>query len=130
MNHGPAILVVDDSTTMRNLIAFHLSRKGYRVTGVANSREALAHCRESQPDVIIMDLELDNESGLDLMRTFQQDPVLIQIPIIACSGNTDPTLRHLVLRTGARQYLVKDHSLRHEIIDAIQNVMAVPCSSR
>jgi CheY-like chemotaxis protein len=130
MSQGPAILVVDDSSTMRNLIAFHLSKQGFRVTGVAGSRDALEYCRESLPDVVIMDLELDGESGLDLMRRFQQDPVLIQVPIIACSGNTDPSLRQLVLNSGARKYLVKDHSMRNEIVDAIQNVLAVPCSSR
>lgn len=130
MSQGPSILVVDDSSTMRNLISFHLKKQGFRVSSAANSREALSACQASLPDVVIMDLELDGESGLDLIRKFHCDPNLIVVPIIACSGTTDTAVQHQALNAGAKRYLVKDDSLSHDIAEAIQSVLAAPCSAR
>lgn len=130
MSQVPSILVVDDSSTMRNLLSFHLKKQGYQVRAAANSRDALTLCKVSLPDVIITDLELNGERGLDLIRRCQCDPNLIAIPIIACSGNSDEAVRQEALHAGAKSYLVKDDSLSHEIASAIQSVLAVPCSAR
>lgn len=130
MSQGPNILIVDDSSTMRNLISFHLKKQGYKASAAANSIEALAKCGKALPDVIIMDLELNGESGLDLIVRFQRDPKLINIPIIACSGTTDEAIQKAALNAGAKRYLVKDDTLSLEIVTAIRTVLAVPCSAR
>jgi len=130
MSQGPSILVVDDSSTMRNLISFHLKNQGYRVSAAASSQEALRQCKVSLPDVVIMDLELNGESGLDLMKKFQRDPSLIVVPIIACSGTSDLLVQQEALKAGAKRYLVKDDSLSHAIAESIQSVLSAPCSAR
>lgn len=130
MSQGPSILVVDDSSAMRSLIAHQLTKEGFHVVTVSNSTDALSACKAAMPDLAIMDLELNGESGMDLIAAFQRDPVLIQVPIVACSGNTDDDIRQRALAAGAKRYLVKDETLRGEISSTIQRTLSVGCSAR
>lgn len=59
----PHILVVDDSQRLREVLRLVLEREGYRVSVAASGREALAACRQSEPELVLLDV-LDDGPGI------------------------------------------------------------------
>jgi CheY-like chemotaxis protein len=69
------ILVVEDNDLNRKLFCDVLRSQGYGVEPVADGLEALARARDFVPNLIIMDIQLPNVSGLDLIEAAKRDPV-------------------------------------------------------
>ena len=71
---GVSVLVVDDDTDARHLIATLLEERGARVRAVGSSDEALAALASEQPDVLVSDIEMPGQDGYSLMRTIRALP--------------------------------------------------------
>jgi two-component system cell cycle response regulator DivK len=80
------ILVVEDNDLNRKLFCDVLRSQGYGVEPVADGLEALARARDFVPNLIIMDIQLPNVSGLDLIEGAKRDPVLRGIPVLAVTA--------------------------------------------
>jgi two-component system OmpR family response regulator len=104
------VLVVDDDAAMRDMIASYLEGRGFRVTTLADGR-AVTRVVDGEPtDLIILDLKLGQEDGLDLMRRLSDRS---DVPIIVITGQRrDEADRVLGLELGADDYLTKPFSLR------------------
>jgi CheY-like chemotaxis protein len=74
------ILVVEDNDLNRKLFCDLLVANGFTVEPVADGREALDRARQFVPGLVIMDIQLPNISGLELIEALKADPVLRQIP--------------------------------------------------
>src|SRR3546814_3504749 len=80
---GKTILVVEDNELNLRLFCDLINAHGYSAHPVRDGRDALAKAREVAPDLIIMDIQLPNVSGLDLIRQMKTDPALRPVPIMA-----------------------------------------------
>lgn len=69
----PTILVVDDETYIRKLYKEEFESDGYNVLLAANAKEALEKMANNPADLVILDIELQESSGLDLLRQFRQE---------------------------------------------------------
>jgi CheY-like chemotaxis protein len=98
------VLVVEDSMMMVNQLTRYLN--SLNVTNVvhAEGQHALAQARDFQPDVIILDLMLDNISGWEILSSLKNEPMTQHIPVLVVSV-LDERPRGLAL--GAAEYLVK-----------------------
>lgn len=83
------ILIVDDEPLHRRLISLMLTRAGYAVETAKDGREALVKIRVNPPMAIVLDLEMPEVSGLDVLAKMAQDPTLRIIPTIVVSANSD-----------------------------------------
>jgi two-component system response regulator MprA len=81
------ILVVDDDSGIRLLLAAFLRRRGYQLLEARNGREALKEMRGGRPDLVIMDLLMPEVSGWDVLRERAGDRALQQIPMIVITAN-------------------------------------------
>jgi PAS domain S-box-containing protein len=107
------VLVVDDDEMYRRMIESFLQKKGCRVTGAANGKEALVAARSNPPDLILSDILMPVMDGFALCRKWHQDPELCQIPFVFCSATyTDPKDEDLGLSLGAVRYLHKSGELK------------------
>jgi len=75
------VLVVEDSTDLRNLFARVLQRKGFRVYEVSNGREALACLPRIEPDVILTDVMMPEMDGIEFIRHLRSRPSTAEIPV-------------------------------------------------
>ncbi len=80
--------MVDDRPDFLGLMEDVLSDEGYEVSTFLSCAEAVSATAGSRPDLIISDLRLGGESGFDLVRALQSDPVLSGIPILLCTAAT------------------------------------------
>lgn len=66
------ILIVEDETTLRRIIATNLRARGHDVAEAATVEQALAHLTASPPDLMLLDINLPDRSGWDVLRDLQR----------------------------------------------------------
>ena len=102
------VLVVDDDLASRILAALLLEKAGYSPTAVATVRRALERIDEEGTDLVLTDLMLPGESGLDLLLGLRERRLLTPVIVMTGSGDTELIARALDL--GAKAVLRKPYS--------------------
>jgi len=77
-----AILVVDDSTTMRQMVAFTLTSAGHEVVEAPDGNKALAVAKQRKFDLVITDVNMPGMNGIDLVQNLRGLPECKFIPIL------------------------------------------------
>ena len=105
------ILVVEDNDLNRKLFCDVLKSQGYVVEPVADGLVALERAREFVPHLIIMDIQLPNVSGLDLIEGAKADPLLRAVPVLAVTAYAGKGDEERIRDAGAEGYLAKPVSI-------------------
>lgn len=82
--HGQLILVVDDEANLREISSSMLLRAGFRTTTAASGKEAIASCKKTAPDLIIMDMRMPEMNGRETIEAIREQ--LPDVPIVVCTG--------------------------------------------
>lgn len=102
------VLVVDDDQSLCHFVAEALTAEGYRTRCAADGREALAAVAETQPDLILLDVQMPNVNGWDVLRELRAQAGPHQ-PIVVMTGRYEGQER--ALSSGAQGYLAKPFEL-------------------
>jgi two-component system OmpR family response regulator len=114
------ILVVDDDPAMRDLVGTYLDGHSYRVSLAADGRAMRRVLSGNGVDLVILDLKLAGEDGLDLMRSLSAQS---DVPVIIITGHRrDEADRVIGLELGADDYLLKPFGLR-ELLARVHAVL-------
>ncbi|MFM6950847.1 MAG: response regulator [Novosphingobium sp.] len=105
------ILVVEDNDLNRKLFCDVLKSQGYAVEPCADGLEALGKARDFVPNLIIMDIQLPNVSGLELIEAAKADAVLRSIPVLAVTAYAGKGDEERIRDAGAEGYLAKPVSI-------------------
>ncbi|MGQ7844280.1 response regulator transcription factor [Granulosicoccus sp. 3-233] len=119
MIHTAKILVVDDDFRIRDLLRTSLEAEGFAVAEAATSEELYECLASGEIDLITMDVLLDRENGLDLVRDIRRHS---EIPIILVSGRVDLIDTVVGLEIGADDYITKPFPIR-ELIARVRSVL-------
>ncbi|ADZ69632.1 response regulator [Polymorphum gilvum] len=98
------LLLVDDDSRIRDLLSRVLRDSGYRVTSAANAAEARRCMAGLEFDLLILDVMMPGETGLDLARTIRRENT---VPILMLTARSDAADRIAGLEVGADDYLAK-----------------------
>lgn len=85
----PLILIVDDETAVREILKLQLVGEGYDVRLADDPIVAGRALREAPPDLMLVDLALPYQDGLDFAATLKADAAAPQVPIVFISGNPE-----------------------------------------
>ncbi|MBP1725419.1 MAG: response regulator receiver protein [Deltaproteobacteria bacterium] len=88
------VLVVDDEMDMRTFISTLLETSGYRALVATNGEEGIKKAREHKPAVIILDVMMPKEGGVQMYRELKTDEQLKGIPVIMLSAIAKKTFFH------------------------------------
>lgn len=102
-----SVLVIDDEPGIRNVLKRALTRAGHACVGAADAAEGLEYARASRPDVIVLDIDLPDGDGRDVMNALRGDPETSHIPVLVISGNVDHYRRMAALDAGAEDVVEK-----------------------
>ncbi len=106
------ILVVEDGGDLRAIVVAILRRVGgYETIEAANGREAVEKAVSETPDLILMDVNLPDISGIDAARAVKNNPRTAHIPIIAQTGWGSGRWKAIALAAGIVAYLEKPVSM-------------------
>jgi len=108
----PRLLIVEDERDLRELLAYNLSREGFRTADVATGEGALDHVAADPPDMILLDLMLPGMSGLEVCRRLKADRELAGIAVVMLSAKGEEADIVTGLEMGADDYITKPFSPR------------------
>ncbi|MFO0907591.1 MAG: response regulator [Isosphaeraceae bacterium] len=103
----PVILVVDDSISVRKVVARQLRQLGYHVEEVNDGLEALGKIRHNAYGLVISDLEMPRMDGFELLAELSRLNIATSLPVLAASTRSDPETRRRILALGAREFVAK-----------------------
>ena len=104
----PLILVVEDDSTVRNLITTTLKSNDYRYITAPNGASAIAAATTQQPDIVFLDLGLPDLDGVEIIKRIR---IWSQMPIIVISARSEDSDKVSALDAGADDYLTKPFSV-------------------
>jgi DNA-binding response OmpR family regulator len=104
---GARILVVDDDASTRTLLRRMLTMEGYAVDEAADGPGAMARVASTPPDLILLDIMMPGQDGLDVLEGLRRDS---EVPVILLTARNEEADRVLGFRFGADDYVVKPFS--------------------
>jgi chemosensory pili system protein ChpA (sensor histidine kinase/response regulator) len=120
-----AVMVVDDSLTVRKISGRLLARHGYHVLTAKDGVDALEQLGETIPDVMLLDIEMPRMDGFDLARNIRADKRLKHIPIIMITSRTADKHRKHAAEIGVNHYLGKPYD-EEELLARIRECLDMP----
>lgn len=103
------ILVVEDDSTLLEMLKYNLIHQGYDVLAVEDGRTGLQLARNEQPDLIILDVMLPVMDGFEVCRMLRKE---MSIPILMLTARTEEIDKIVGLEIGADDYITKPFSMR------------------
>ncbi len=101
------IMTVDDSASMRQMVAFTLQRAGYEVLQAGDGKDALAKLDGGDFDLFLADLNMPNMDGIELTRQLRSMPQYKFVPIVLLTTESHPEKKQEGKAAGATGWIVK-----------------------
>lgn len=105
------ILIVEDNELNMKLFNDLLEVQGYRVLQAENGHDAMVLARQHHPDLILMDIQLPEQSGLDVTKDIKADENLKDIPVIAVTAFAMKSDEQRIREGGCEDYIAKPISV-------------------
>jgi DNA-binding NtrC family response regulator len=100
-----SVLLVDDDSAFRGVLASELQRAGFAVVPAASGEEAVRRAAELEPELVLLDLRLPDASGLDVLRTIREKSPASDVIMLTGHGSIDTAIESI--RAGAFDYVAK-----------------------
>lgn len=112
-DHLPSLLIVEDETALRHLLAVFFTEEGFTCRTADNGLTARRLVRELRPNVVLLDLLMPLESGWEVLTAWKQEGLLPDLPVLVMTGShTVLGSGDQVLALGARASLTKPFDLQ------------------
>jgi DNA-binding response OmpR family regulator len=111
------ILVVDDDPMIRFLVQEYLKASGFQVETCAGGREALAKVSTDSPSLMILDLQMPEMNGVEVLEQLRAAPTTASIPVLMLSANASEA--HTLSTVKADAYLEKPFAMQ-ALLDAVK----------
>ncbi len=126
------ILIVDDHREILEFLTIHLKSLGWEVTPASNGKEALEKVKVIRPDLIILDMQMPEINGFEVVRSLKNNPNYRDIPILAATALAMPGDRERCLQAGCDDYIAKPFTEQNlkEHVTTLLSTMSLPASAK
>ncbi len=124
-NSDKVVLVVEDNAANMKLCHALLDAHGYMVLQATDGMEGFRMAREHRPDLILMDLQLPDISGLEVTRRLKEDETLKSIPVVAVTAFAMVGDEKKCLENGCDGYISKPISIT-DLLQAVEHFLDRP----
>lgn len=116
------ILIVDDEEDIIELIKYNLKSEGYTILTAMTGEEAIKIAKNSQPDLLVLDLMLPGIDGLEVTRHLKKEEMTMDIPIVMVTAKGEESDIVTGLELGANDYISKPFSPK-ELVARIRAIL-------
>ncbi len=116
----PKILLAEDDFTMVSLLKTLLKMEGYEVIALSADEDVIEAVHKVTPDILLMDVHLFSQSGLDILDELRKDPATSSIRIVMSSG---ASVKEECLHRGANGFLMKPY-MPDDLFKLLREVLA------
>lgn len=113
------LVIADDDPQMGRLLRIFFELEGFEVTLAQHYHDILPTIRQTQPDVVLMDVRIRGQETLDLVRQMRQEQDLARIPVVMTSGMD---YRNQCLAAGATCFIPKPF-IPDELVRVVSNLL-------
>jgi len=117
------ILVVEDEKILSEMYEDKFSQSGFLAVVANSAEEGLELLKKEKPDLILLDILLPQENGIQFLDKMKDIPELSKIPVIVFSNYDDPETKKKAFDLGARDYLIKTNFTPTEIVEKIKDFL-------
>ncbi len=118
----PSVLIIEDDTDIRELLEYNLSSYGFHCVSEESGEAGLRRIRQSPVDLILLDIMLPGENGIEILKRIKSDDRLKATPVVMVSAKSQESDVVLGLELGADDYIAKPFS-PSELIARIKSVL-------
>jgi two-component system phosphate regulon response regulator PhoB len=120
------VVIIEDERDVSRLLEFNLRGAGYEVEVAATGGDGLAAVRTKNPDVVVLDLMLPDQSGYDVCKAIRADSTTAEVGVLMLTAKGEAEDRILGLEVGADDYVVKPFVVREVVlrVTALANRLA------
>ena len=122
MGMSKTVMIVEDNELNMKLFHDLLEAQGYNTVGTRNGIEALDLARRHHPDLIVMDIQLPEVSGLEVTKWLKEDPELKAVPVVAVTAFAMKGDEERIRQGGCEAYLSKPISVA-KFLDTVRNYL-------
>jgi len=109
------ILVIDDEPDVLDFLRLVLAKSGYEPLVAPNGTEGLIRAHVEKPDLILLDLMMEEKDGWETLRQLKLDPESRDVPVVVLSARAEDKDKIRALQEGALDYITKPFSLRDSL---------------
>ncbi len=119
------VCIVDDDQDILGMYKMRFEQEGYEVVTAMDGEAGLALIRSSDPDIVLLDLQMPKVDGMGVLDVLNQDPKLKVIPVIVLSNNNTDQMFEKISDLGTvRYYIVKALTTPQKVIDIVAGVFS------
>jgi DNA-binding response OmpR family regulator len=118
------VLVADDEHNIRNILDFSLHAEGFQVISALNGEDAFKLAVEATPDLIILDVMMPGQGGVETCRALKSDKRTSSVPVVLLTAMVTKENRAAGLEAGADAYITKPFSPQ-KVIETVQDLLGV-----
>jgi DNA-binding response OmpR family regulator len=112
------ILIIEDEKVLSEMYKFKFSKEGFEVINAIDVEEALGLAKSEKPDLIILDVLLPKENGINFLEKYKED-----IPVVVLSNFDDNETKTRAFSLGAKDYLIKSNLDPQEVLIKIKSYL-------
>jgi len=122
------VLIVDDNASVLHSLGYFLQATGHTVDLANNGSTGLCRAIQSGIDIVLLDIEMPDISGIAVCRAIKSNPALRELPIVLMTGRTVPEIVHGAMAAGAALVMAKPFDLQ-ELSATIARFVAAPLAA-
>ena len=116
------IYIVEDDTNIREIESFALKNSGYQVEDFPNAKEFYYALKDKKPDLVLLDIMLPDEDGMEILLKLRKNPEMKRLPVIMVTAKTTELDRVKGLDSGADDYIIKPFGVM-ELISRVKALL-------
>lgn len=117
------VLFVEDDPDQVFLYYEVFSLKNLLLISAATAEEALKMARMDKPDIVLLDVMLRHENGLDIMEKLKQDDVTKNIPVVVFTNTNKKEYRDKAEKLGAVDFIIKSQTIPQEMAERVKAIV-------
>lgn len=117
------ILIIEDEKILAEMYRDRFSQEGHVIDLAFNAEEGLKLAREGRPDLILLDIILPRENGIQFLKKYSTDKEISQIPIVAFSNYDETETKKEAFKYGIKAYLLKTQYTPKELLEELKKFL-------
>jgi len=117
------VLIVEDDALISEMYSNKFKEVGFEVVLAKDGEEAIVRTKETNPDLVLLDVVLPKKDGFEVLEEIKKDPALKNIKIVLLTNLSEGENINRGLNSEADAYLVKAHSTPSQIVEKVKEIM-------
>jgi CheY-like chemotaxis protein len=126
MPEAPKILIIEDDPDQVLMYTVEFNGKGFEVLSATTGDEGVKQAVEKQPSAILLDIHMEDRSGLDVLRELKEKEETKKIPVIVFTNFSKANFEETAMKLGADKFIVKMNRVPRLIVQDVQEILGQP----